>query len=624
MSEIDKDKSRIATLVQNVTSLPVSLASTTSAAARGVSRKKRAAIYCRFSSKSSEETSIERQEETGRRYAEQKDFEVVRVYADRAFSGRTIKRPDMHQLMRDAEQGQFDVVISEDVDRLGRACTVIATLSAHLYLFGIEIHSVTLGMMGELHLMIVTAIADHQRRLLAERTQTGRRMKAERGLDMGGGSYGYNASSGVLTINEEEASVVVRIFEMRGAGMSREAIATMLNHERIAAPGRVGSWRPYHIAKRTKNERSGILYDTRYIALLIYGRRECRLDPDTHKTSIKPLPPSRWIVRECPDIRIVTDDLWRAAHAIEEAMSTGELPNISNDPYLILGITQCPVCNRRMNNYNVRRGQPELTRLRCSAFQYDRSCELGDTHVHAHVQRAAVALLRSLLDTPEAAKRYAEVYAVAREEAFTQSQTDRVRLDEQIESLDRKLERLFKQHLELGFSNDRRERWIARLEEELQQARMARQALPAPVPELRFDEELVTSFHQALDQLEDIAPFQATSPEGERLIAAFHRVVRCIKPYGITTQRGFRLIVEVRVGAFVSPLGVLDEAETLFLEGTFVPHHGRRRERSDRWEACEIKPPVFGTRGSRDVKHAIVRDPINQDFRALPVMDEVA
>lgn len=59
-------------------------------------------IYTRFSSSNQREVSIEQQEKICREYATRNNMEVVKVYADKAISGKTSKRPSFQQMILDS------------------------------------------------------------------------------------------------------------------------------------------------------------------------------------------------------------------------------------------------------------------------------------------------------------------------------------------------------------------------------------------------------------------------------------------------------------------------------------------------------------------------------------------
>src|SRR6266478_5726146 len=80
----------------------------------------RAAIYARFSSELQRDESIEDQVEVCRRQIERQGWTVTKIYSDRAQSGASKFRPQYQQMIADAERKQFDILVCEALDRLGR------------------------------------------------------------------------------------------------------------------------------------------------------------------------------------------------------------------------------------------------------------------------------------------------------------------------------------------------------------------------------------------------------------------------------------------------------------------------------------------------------------------------
>jgi len=107
---------------------------------------------------------------------------------------------------------------------------------------------------------------------------------------------------------------VRRIFEDYVNGKSPRAIATALNAEGIPSP-RGGQWNASTI-NGNKARRNGILHNELYIGYLTYNRQSFRKDPETGKRQARPNPPSEWEMVEVPELRIIDDDLWERAQAL--------------------------------------------------------------------------------------------------------------------------------------------------------------------------------------------------------------------------------------------------------------------------------------------------------------------
>lgn len=82
----------------------------------------RVALYPRVSGHEQEDNySIPEQIDRMKKYCESKDWTVYKIYTDAGYSGATLERPALQQLIRDAEQKKFDMVLVYKLDRLSRS-----------------------------------------------------------------------------------------------------------------------------------------------------------------------------------------------------------------------------------------------------------------------------------------------------------------------------------------------------------------------------------------------------------------------------------------------------------------------------------------------------------------------
>ena len=114
---------------------------------------------------------------------------------------------------------------------------------------------------------------------------------------------------GERVINPAEAGIVRRIFNEFARGDSPRTIAGRLNAEKIAGPsGR--SWGASTIhGHRVRG--TGILNNDLYIGRVVWNKLRYQKDPATGKRVSRLNPEKDWIVKERPDLRIVSDDLWQ-------------------------------------------------------------------------------------------------------------------------------------------------------------------------------------------------------------------------------------------------------------------------------------------------------------------------
>ena len=88
----------------------------------------RIAIYARYSTDLQSNASIEDQIRVCQEFAEREGWEVVQTYKDRAQSGASLMRPAIQSLLEDARAGDFELILSEALDRISRDQADIAAI----------------------------------------------------------------------------------------------------------------------------------------------------------------------------------------------------------------------------------------------------------------------------------------------------------------------------------------------------------------------------------------------------------------------------------------------------------------------------------------------------------------
>jgi len=145
------------------------------------------AIYYRVSTT---DQSIDMQRSDLQRYCEQRDWEIVREYADEGVSGMKDRRPALDALMEDARKRLVDAVVCWRFDRFARSTKhLIAALDEFRHL-GIEFISYqenidTGSPLGKAMFTIVAAIAELERNIIVERIRGGIRRAREQGTRLG-------------------------------------------------------------------------------------------------------------------------------------------------------------------------------------------------------------------------------------------------------------------------------------------------------------------------------------------------------------------------------------------------------------------------------------------------------
>ncbi len=207
----------------------------------------RCAIYTRKSSEEGLElefNSLDAQREAAESYiASQRNEGWVCLpdrYDDGGFSGGSMERPALEQLLKDIEAGKIDCVVVYKVDRLSRSLMDFARIMETFDRKGVSFVSVTqqfntTSSMGRLTLNILLSFAQFEREIIGERIRDKIAAQKRRGKWAGGVpilGYDVDRSGGSprLVVNPREAHRVREIFKMYLDKGSLQRTVTELRH----------------------------------------------------------------------------------------------------------------------------------------------------------------------------------------------------------------------------------------------------------------------------------------------------------------------------------------------------------------------------------------------------------
>ena len=297
-----------------------------------------AAIYARKSTDqhgvSEAERSVARQMAHARAYATEKGWRVsdAHVFVDDGISGAEFaKRPGFLRLMNALKPTPpFQVLIMSEESRLGRESIETAYALKQLVQAGVRVffyledRERTLDSPTDKIMLSLTAFADElEREKARQRTYDAMQAKAKAGHVTGGAVFGYrnravmgpdgHRSHVERAIDDTQAVVVRRIFALCAKGHGKVAIAKRLNAEAAPAPraqqGRPHAWAPSSVR--------AVLYRELYRGEIVWNRTKKRDSWGVKRQ--RPRPESDWLRVPAPELRIVEEALWDAAHARLEA-----------------------------------------------------------------------------------------------------------------------------------------------------------------------------------------------------------------------------------------------------------------------------------------------------------------
>src|SRR6266568_171784 len=270
----------------------------------------RLALYVRVSSDEQREGhTIDSQIAELRQFAAQKEWPVISVYADEAWSGAALARPKLDEMRDDAHKGVFDAILINDVDRLARDVTHLGIIKRDLERSGVRVifrkipsensptHNLLVNMLG--------SFAEFEREMILDRTRRGRLHKVEtRQLFIGAiAPFGYRYTPGTQTdptgklfINPEEAITVRRIFDLVDEeGLSARDVAVRLTRDEIRTRKGGKTWQRSSVLR--------VLRGTIYTGTWYYNKHKlyakdpqyARSSVSNKTTSLRQRPRNEWI-----------------------------------------------------------------------------------------------------------------------------------------------------------------------------------------------------------------------------------------------------------------------------------------------------------------------------------------
>ena len=370
-------------------------------------------IYSRFSSDLQDEKSIEDQERVCEEYALQKGWTVIGKFADRGISGASLyNRAEMQRLMKAAEVGMFDVVLSEALDRVSRDIEDTAKIFKNLTHHEVSLHTLSEGEVNEMHVGLQGTMNAMFLKELKRKTRRGLQGRALKGKNAGGKTYGYDIVrsidpktgepvTGERSINEIEASIVRRIFSEYVRGKSPKAIAFDLNNEGVSAPTG-GTWGPSTIYGN-RQRGTGILNNELYIGRQVWNRLRYTKDPRTGKRVSRMNDEKDWVITDVPDLRIVDQDVWDKVKEYQGVLAKKPKALKRRPVHLLSFLLKCGECGGGFSIVSA-------GRYGCSTARNKGTCSCRTTIAKDELERRVLDALRSRLMDPEMTKAFCEEY----------------------------------------------------------------------------------------------------------------------------------------------------------------------------------------------------------------------
>ncbi|PTI80346.1 recombinase RecB [Staphylococcus succinus] len=347
-------------------------------------KRKSVGCYVRVStiSQDIDKFSINGQITQIKEYCQFHGYEVFDIYADRGVSGKTMNRPELQRMLKDAKEDKLDCVMIYKTSRLARNTSDLLTIVEGLHKQNVEFFSLSENMKfdsnsGKLLLQILASFSEFERNNIAEGAFMGQLRRSQEGYYQGNLPLAYDKipdSKHELMINQHEANIVKYIFESYAKGHGYRKIANALNHKGYVTK----KGNPFSISAVTY-----ILSNPFYIGKIQFAKYKDWNDKRRKGLNDKP------VIAEGKHTPIISQDLWDKVQARKKQVS--KKPQVhGKGTNLLTGIIFCEKCGAAYAASNTTNTLKDGTKKRiryysCSNFRNKGSKVCSANSVRADV-----------------------------------------------------------------------------------------------------------------------------------------------------------------------------------------------------------------------------------------------
>lgn len=267
------------------------------------------------------------------------------IFEDPGYSAKNTDRPDYQRMISRVRTGEFSHILVWKIDRISRNLLDFAAMYAELKQLGVTFVSKneqfdTSSAMGEAMLKIILVFAELERNMTSERVSAIMLSRANNGTWNGGKvpfGYSYDPDAKVFHVLDDEAKVVLYIYDLYESLKSLTSVARTLNEKGIRS--RTGKpWNPTTV--RT------MLTNPFYAGTYRYNYR------DESRKSYSVKPKSEWVMVEDHHPAIVTRERQNQIAGILEAHRRSKFgEGVSyqrKNVHIFAGLLRCGMCGSLM------------------------------------------------------------------------------------------------------------------------------------------------------------------------------------------------------------------------------------------------------------------------------------
>ncbi|GLC29473.1 recombinase family protein [Clostridium omnivorum] len=355
------------------------------------------AIYCRLSDEdrnkknSTEDSeSIQNQKNLLTRYALDKEWDIYSIYSDDDYSGLDGERPEFNRMLKDAENGKFQIILCKSQSRFTRDMELVEKYLHNKFVeWGIRFVTVvdgvdTLDKHNKKSRQINGLINEWYCEDISESIKSVFRMKQHTGKFIGSfACFGYIKDpndNNKLLLDEEAAEVVRHIFNLYMQGNGTQRIANILNERKIPSPTKYkkikglnyinpSAKETYELWNKTTVKR--ILKNEMYIGNMVQHKR-AKMSYKSKK--VRSIDKVHWIIFEDAHEAIIDK---KAFEEVQRRIASKVRSTGIGKTHIFAGKIRCMDCKSSMNKFN---SSEKYSYLRCKLYSVSGKEKLCTSH----------------------------------------------------------------------------------------------------------------------------------------------------------------------------------------------------------------------------------------------------
>lgn len=473
------------------------------------------AIYIRLSKeddKDGESESVQNQKTLLTRYVEEKGYKLYKIYIDDGYTGTNFNRPSFKEMIRDIEGGKVNMVITKDLSRLGRDYIETGEyvekyfpIKKVRYVSLLDGIDTSLDTTNNEIAPFKAILNDMYSRDNSKKIRAHLETMQKEGKWVGGCTpLGYMPDpkdKNHLVINEEEAKIVRRIFDLAKKGESAYKIREKFNKEKVPTFSMLRNRIP---TDKTLNAScgmwsaktiSGVLSNQLYTGDMVQNRRS-RISYKIRK--VVPNSKENWIIVPNTHEALVDKDTF---NLVQKTIKSNTVRNTNKVVRSLDGILFCKECGHRITIDKPRNGH---TYIVCNYYRMHSKLKLCTSHgfnydnLENNVIEYCKNVFEKQLDKEKLANNFNENYKSFNSIDVIKGKIEKINLI--LKKNEEKLDNMYLDKLESKISDEMYDRINQKISNEIKELKQEKQKYEEKLSNINYERNQLEKIKEVINE----------------------------------------------------------------------------------------------------------------------------